>query len=256
MNTSFQNIPEDKKVYFASDFHLGSPDDDTSSLRESKIVRWLDHVKVDAGALFLVGDIFDFWFEYKDVIPKGFLRFQGKLAELSDAGIPIIFFSGNHDLWMKDYFKSEIGVEIFHQPTSFQIGNESFYVAHGDGLGGKDKKYRFIKKIFTNPLSKWLFYWLHPNMGITLAKFWSSSSRKSNEIKQDIFLGDDEPLYRFAQFIEQSDHHAYYIFGHRHMTIEQKINDNSRYINLGDWFSDCSYLVYDGNSAVIQKIED
>src|SRR5919112_2669572 len=166
-----------RRVYFASDFHLGAPDAASSAARERRIVRWLDTVAQDAAAIYLLGDIFDFWFEYRHAVPRGFIRLQGKLAELTDAGLPVTFFTGNHDMWMFDYFTQELGIPILRHPVSQRIGNQLFHIGHGDGLGPKDHTYKVLKRVFASPVSQWLFARLHPNFGIGLANKWSRRSR-------------------------------------------------------------------------------
>ena len=161
-------VPEDKNIYFASDQHFGAPNAKESRVREKIFVSWLNHVQKDAAALFLLGDLFDFWFEYKTVVPKGFIRILGKLAEFVDHGIPVHYFVGNHDLWMKNYFEKELGIPVYHKPKDFMLGNTSFYIGHGDGLGPNDNGYKRMKKVFTNPLTKRLFQALHPDIGIRL----------------------------------------------------------------------------------------
>ncbi|WP_114778388.1 UDP-2,3-diacylglucosamine diphosphatase [Botryobacter ruber] len=245
-----------KKVYFASDFHLGTPDAETSKARELKIVRWLDEIKQDAQAIFLVGDIFDFWFEYKHAIPRGFIRLQGKLAELTDAGIPVMFFTGNHDMWMFDYFTKELNIPIYREPISTTLGGKTFYIGHGDGLGPGDHTYKLLKRVFSNKLCQWLFARIHPNTGIGIANSWSRRSRISNNEKDEAFLGDDEWLVQYAKEVEAAQHHDYYVFGHRHLPLDLPIGDKSRYVNLGEWVNFCSYAVYDGESLKLMHFEN
>lgn len=242
-------MSEKNNIYFASDFHLGSPNEKESLLREKRIVRWLDSIKNDAKEIYLVGDIFDFWFEYKHSIPKGFSRFIGKIAELTDSGIPIHFFTGNHDMWMFDYFEKELGVTIHRKPIKKEFGNKTFYIGHGDGLGPGDNGYKFIKKVFANKFCQWLFARVHPNLGMSIAKFWSNRSREhNNDIKQ--FLGEEkEWLMSYCKEILQQEHVDVFIFGHRHLPIQHQIN-NSLYINLGEWMNDYTYAKFDG-----EKIE-
>lgn len=248
------SVPNGKKVYFASDNHLGAPTKDASFPREKKFVAWLDSIKYDASAIFLLGDLFDFWFEYKKVIPKGFVRVLGKLAELSDAGIPIYYFVGNHDLWMNGYFEEELNIPVFHSPKEFEINYKIFLIGHGDGLGPGDKGFKRMKKVFTNPLSKWLFRWLHPDIGVRLAQYFSVKNKLISG-KEDIkFLGEDnEWLVQYCKRKEESQHHDYYVFGHRHLPLEIPINENATYINLGDWISYYSYGVFDGNTMSLLK---
>src|SRR5690606_30770414 len=163
------DLPEGKKVYFASDFHLGIPDKASSLAREKRICRWLDDIKHDAACIYLVGDLFDAWFEYKHVVPKGYLRFLGKLAELSDAGVPIEVFTGNHDLWMNGYFEQELGIPVHKAPIIRTYNEKTFFIGHGDGLGPGDRGYKVLKYIMSHPLAQWLYKGIHPNWGIGLA---------------------------------------------------------------------------------------
>jgi UDP-2,3-diacylglucosamine hydrolase len=235
-----------KNLYFASDFHLGAPNAAASIEREKKIVRWLSEIADDAKAIYLVGDIFDFWFEYKQAIPKGFVRLQGKLAELSDRGIEIHFFTGNHDMWMFDYFPKELGVKMHREPIQFTYSNIKFYIGHGDGLGPGDHGYKFVKKVFASKICQWLFARLHPDFGIAVANFWSRRSRKVTGDSDENFLGEDQEwLAIYAKEILQKEHFDYFIFGHRHLHIEIQLNETSKYINLGEWIKHYTYLVFD-----------
>lgn len=245
-----------KKIFFASDFHLGVPDAASSLAREKKIVRWLDQIKAEAQAIFLLGDIFDFWFEYKHAIPKGFIRLQGKLAELTDGGIPVYFFTGNHDMWMFDYFTEELNIPILRKPVSVMLGEKKFLIGHGDGLGPKDHTYKALKKVFANPVSQWLFARVHPNAGISLANFWSRRSRISNTKEDEVFHGEDkEWLVIYCRETEAREHHDFYVFGHRHLPLDIPIGEKSRYLNLGEWVNYCSYAVYDGNDLTLRHFE-
>jgi UDP-2,3-diacylglucosamine hydrolase len=255
MNSQNLVIPENKKVYFASDFHLGSPDFKISLDREKKIVRWLSSVKNDADTIFILGDIFDFWFEYRYSIPRGHSRLLGKFAELRDSGIEIIFFTGNHDMWMFDYFPKEFGIPVRRKPVSIKINNLYLHVGHGDGLGPGDRKYKIIKKIFENRISQWMFSWIHPDLGIPFANFLSKDSRGKN-LKKDLeFLGEREWLLQYCREVERKEHHDIYIFGHRHMPLDLPLNEKSRYINLGDWMNHCTYAILNGNEIKLQKFE-
>lgn len=250
-------MPENKKLYFASDFHLGVPNDKESRKREMKIIRWLDSIKKDAYTIFLLGDIFDFWFEYKHTIPKGFVRLQGKLAEFTDNGIPVIFFTGNHDMWMFDYFPNELNIPIYREPQSFCVNNIKFLIGHGDGLGPGDTTYKILKKIFRNKVCQWLFAWLHPNLGMTIANNWSQKSRINNEKKEESkFHEEEEWLFTYTKKIEEKEHHDYYVFGHRHLPLDLEINGNSRYINLGEWVNHFTYGVFNGKSFELLAFEE
>ena len=246
-----------KKIFFASDFHLGVDGRLSSAEREKQIVRWLDSIRDEAAALYLVGDIFDFWFEYRTVVPKGHLRLLGKLAEWRDAGIPIYFFTGNHDMWMFQYFEEELGIPVHRAPIFLELGGKTFLVGHGDGLGPGDHSYKFIKRVFANPLAQWLFRWIHPDLGMALANFWSRRSRASHSDAATFLGPEKEWLAIYAN--EQLDTRPadYYVFGHRHLPIDYTLkNGKSRYINLGDWVYHCSYAVYDGNNLQLVFFEN
>lgn len=239
-----------KKIYFASDFHLGVPTAAKSLEREKKIVRWLDQCSQDAGAIVLVGDLFDFWFEYKKTIPRGFSRFMGKLAQISDSGIPLIVFTGNHDMWMYGYFEEELNAKVIYDPIQLFINDTKIYIGHGDGLGPGDKGYKMLKKIFRNRFFQWSFSWLHPNVGIGVANYWSRRSRAQANDTDQHFLGEDEWLWNYSKALEAQEHHDAYIFGHRHLPLDLEVGKNSRYYNLGEWLGSYTYLEYDGEFSL------
>ncbi len=247
-----------KKIYFASDFHLGVPDAQTSRKREKRIVRWLEMVRHDAEAIYLLGDVFDFWFEYTTVVPKGYVRLLGKLAELRDSGIPIYFFIGNHDMWMFKYFEEELDIPIYRAPLQIELKGKQFFIGHGDGLGPGDKGYKFMKKVFSNPICQWLFARLHPNFGIKLATFWSGKSREKNEKAPEEFLGKEkEWLYLYANRKLETAHYDYFIFGHRHLPLDITLeNGISRYINLGEWMNFNTYAEFDGQEVYLKTFEE
>ncbi|WP_053976722.1 UDP-2,3-diacylglucosamine diphosphatase [Mangrovimonas xylaniphaga] len=241
------NIPQGKHIYFASDNHLGAPTQEASRPREQKFVAWLDEIKQDAAAIFLIGDLFDFWFEYKTVVPKGFTRTLGKLAEISDSGIPIYFFVGNHDLWMDGYFEEELNIQVYHEPQEFTFNDTTFFIGHGDGLGPGDKGYKRMKKVFTNPFSKWLFRWLHPDLGVKLAQYLSVKNKLISGDEDAAFLGEDkEWLVQYSRRKLEDKHRDYFVFGHRHLPMEIDLGNNAKYINLGDWINYYTYGVFDG----------
>lgn len=247
-------VPQGKKIYFSSDNHLGAPTSKESLPREKKFVAWLDEIKTDAAAIFLLGDLFDFWFEYKKVVPKGFIRTLGKLAEISDSGIPIYYFVGNHDLWMNGYFEEELNIPVFYKPQEFFFNQTSFLVGHGDGLGPGDKGYKRMKKVFTNSFSKWLFRWLHPDLGVRLAQYMSVKNKLISGDEDAKFLGEDnEWLVQYCKRKLQENHRDYFVFGHRHLPLEIDLEPNSKYINLGDWISYYTYGVFDGESMSLKK---
>jgi UDP-2,3-diacylglucosamine hydrolase len=248
-------------IYFASDFHLGIPSwkSVSSKERESRMLRWLNMISEDKDltSLYLVGDIFDFWFDYKTVVPKGFVRILGKLAELSDRGVELHLFTGNHDVWFFDYFEKELNAKIYRNPIQINLGNKNFFIAHGDGLGPGDYGYKFIKKIFRNSFCQWLFRWLHPDIGVAMANFFSKTSRAAQD-QQRPFLGEDkEWLIIFANnHLQKNPDTDYFIFGHRHLAQDLVLkNGKSRYVNLGHWFGEGNYAVFDGQELLLKKFE-
>ncbi len=239
-------IPHGKKVYFASDQHLGAPDMASSRVREKRFVAWLDHIKSDAAALFLLGDLFDFWFEYKKVVPKGFVRVLGKLAEIRDSGIPVYFFVGNHDLWMSNYFETELDIPVFFDNKEFDFNQKRFLIGHGDGKGPGDKGYKRMKKVFTNPVSKWFYRWLHPDIGVALAQHLSVKNKLISGADDVRFLGsDNEWLVAYCRRKLETAHYDFFVFGHRHLPLDISLRPESRYINLGDWVQYYTYGVFD-----------
>lgn len=244
------------KIYFASDFHLGVPDAATSLVREKKIVRWLDMAAKDAAEIFLVGDIFDFWFEYKRAVPRGYTRLLGKISELTDRGIPVHVFTGNHDMWIFDYLTTECGVKLYRKSIEREWNGKKFMIGHGDGLGPGDYGYKMIKKIFANPVCQWLFARLHPNFGIWLAGSLSGYSRSTTGDKDRVFLGEDkEWLIIYCKEVLTKTHFDYFIFGHRHLEMDISLNDHSHYINLGQWLNGSSYAVFDGEKTKLLDFE-
>jgi UDP-2,3-diacylglucosamine hydrolase len=236
-----------KNTYFISDIHLGFPNETNSKQREQLLLRWFNEIQQTADAVYIVGDLFDFWFEYKTTVPKGFTRILGKLAELVDNKIPVYFFTGNHDLWMFGYFENELGIPVYHEPIQKDINGKKFFIGHGDGLGPGDHGYKFLKKVFRNKLNQKLFNWLHPDIGIGLANYWSKKSRYANGVVEQYKGDENEWLLIFSKEQEAKEHHDFYVFGHRHLPLNIKLNNTSCYINLGDWLTYNSYAVFDGN---------
>ena len=248
------NIPKGKKIYFASDNHLGAPTTEASFPREKKFVAWLDEIKHDAAAIFLLGDLFDFWFEYKTVIPKGFTRTLGKLAEISDSGIPIHYFVGNHDLWMNGYFEEELNIPVYHKPEEFKFNDKTFFIGHGDGLGPGDKGYKRMKKVFTNPFFKWVFKWAHPDIGMRIAQYFSVKNKLISGDDDAKFLGEDQEwLAQYCKRKLEDKHRDYFVFGHRHLPLKIKLNEKSTYVNLGDWVQYYTYGVFDGEQMELKE---
>jgi len=249
------NLPEGKKIYFASDFHLGVPNKAESKARENKIVRWLSEIEEDAAAIFILGDIFDFWFEYKYTVPKGYIKFLGKLAFIREKGIPVYFFTGNHDMWMFDYFPTELDIPVFYTSQQFEVNETRFFVGHGDGLGPGDHFYKIIKKVFANKLCQRAFSLIPSYVGMGIANFWSRKSRISNIKKDDVFLNEKEWLYQFCKENECRTNYHFYIFGHRHLPLRMRINQQSEYINLGEWVNFYTYAVFDGKKIDLKEFE-
>ena len=233
--------------------HLGLPDHAESLKREKLFVKWLDMIKADATELFLVGDIFDFWFEYKKVVPRGFTRVISKIAEIVESGIPVYFFTGNHDIWVFDYLPEETGVILERSSMIIERNNKKFFISHGDGLGPGDKKFKLLKRIFTSSFFQWCFARLHPNFGLWLAHKWSIGSRYSQGSTPKYFGDDKEWLVLYSKEILKKEHYDYFIFGHRHLMLDIKLKQNSKFINLGDWINNYSYAVFDGEELVLKK---
>lgn len=240
-------ISTGKKIFFLSDFHLGAPNAAASLQREKLIVQFLSEIKNETAALFIVGDLFDFWYEYKNVVPKGYVRLLAKLAEFTDDNIPVYFFVGNHDMWMKNYLQHELNIPVYFEPAEFTFNNKTFYIGHGDGLGPGDHGYKALKKLFRNPICQWLFGLLPPQMGIGLANYFSRKSRAATGSSEEKFLGEEkEWLITYCKEILQQKKFDYFLFGHRHLPIDYRLTNDSRYINLGDWITFCTYAVFDG----------
>lgn len=245
------------KIYFASDLHLGVPDHDSSLQREIRFIKWLNEIKMDAKEIFMMGDVFDFWFEYKTVIPRGYARLFGKLAEITDAGIPVHLFRGNHDIWAFNYLKKELNIKLHRKSLIRTFNGKKFYLAHGDGLGPGDKGYKFLKKVFECRFNQWLFRWLHPDLGARMGLYFSRRSRIANIIKEgkeenNIPL-EKEMLYQFA-IAELKEHPDinYFIFGHRHKPLLKELKPKNHLCILGDWITHFTYAVFDGESLELK----
>lgn len=246
------------KIYFASDLHLGVPDEKSSSAREKLFIQWLEMARKDAAEIFIIGDVFDFWHEYKTVVPKGHVRLLGKLAEITDAGTPVHLFTGNHDLWMFGYLEKEIGVQLHKKPIQRQFNGKQFFIGHGDGLGPGDHGYKFIKKVFNNPVCQFFFRWLHPDLGIGIANYFSRKSRYGNggQHKLEEFKGEErEWLVQYCRRVLGRGHIDYFLFGHRHLPLDIQLNEGSRYVNTGDWLDYNSYAVFDGTNLELKTFK-
>ena len=236
---------------------MGAPTQSLSRPRERKFIRWLDFIKTDAEALFLLGDLFDFWFEYKTVVPKGFVRVLGKLAELRDSGIKIYFFVGNHDLWMRGYFEDELNIPVYHRPRHFKLENTDFFIGHGDGLGPGDKGYKRMKKVFKSRFFQWLFRWVHPDIGVRVGQHLSVKNKLISGDDDHVFLGEEnEWLAAYAKRKLEQAHFDYFIFGHRHLPMEINVGQKSTYFNLGDWINHYTYGVFDGEKFELKEFKN
>ena len=251
-------MKEGKKIYFASDVHLGAPYIKDARAHEIRFVKWLDTVKKDAEKIFLLGDIFDFWYEYKHSVPKGFTRFLGKLSELTDSGIEVHIFTGNHDVWLFDYLPEECGVIVHERELQITFGGKNFFLAHGDELGTFDRGYNFMKSVFRNKTAQWWFSKLHPDIAITFARWWSVKSRAKNERSHKTeYQGDDKewPVLFAKDYINDHPEIDYFVFGHRHIARVIPLSGNSTIIYLGDWVKNFSYAVFDEEKTELKFFE-
>lgn len=242
-------------IYFASDFHLGAPNHEASQERERKVVRWLRSIQDDCDELYLLGDLFDFWFEYKQVVPKGFVRLLGTLGEMSDAGIPIHFFGGNHDIWTYGYFEDELGIQVYKKPLVCELQGKKVYMAHGDGLGPGDWNYKFLKKVFNNGFFQWLFARVHPDTGIWAGNYFSGRSRDAHSDGDAQFHDDGEYLTQYCQGLLKKEHFDYFVFGHRHLPLQVDLKDDSTYFNLGDMISYNTFGVMENGEFRLDHFE-
>jgi len=246
----------DKKTYFISDIHLGSPALNNNLEREKLFVEWLTEAGKDASEIYLLGDIFDFWYEYRKVAPRGFVRTLGKIAELTDNGVDVHFFTGNHDVWVYDYLPSETGVIVHREPYLTTIGDKTFYLAHGDGLDPDDKGYLLLKRLFTSKFTQFLFSRIHPNIAFWFGHQWAKRSRLSKGILPD-FVEDveKEGIVKFARNFICTTPVNYFIFGHRHILLKKELIKDTNILFLGEWFNFFSYAVYDGESVELKKFK-
>jgi UDP-2,3-diacylglucosamine hydrolase len=247
-------LTESGKIYFASDFHLGLPTGSPPLEREKKVVSWLKSIASDAKEIYLLGDIFDFWWEYKLVVPRGFTRFLGTVSEITDSGIPVHFFTGNHDMWARDYLSGECGMIIHKTPITTLFDGKKFHLAHGEGLGTKSTGYKILLSIFRNKPLQTMYSALHPSIGIGIGHGWSLNSRLGKGITKE-FLGDDnEDLIRYARSVLEKDKIDYFIFGHRHLAMTYRLQTETEIIFLGDWIKNGSYAFWDGSVLTFMRL--
>lgn len=244
-------------IYFAGDFHLGVPDYESSLVREKKICAWLDYISADAEEIYLMGDIFDFWFEYKRVIPKYHTRFLGKIAELVDKGIDVYFFKGNHDMWMFHYFQKELGITLVSDELIIERYNRRLFLHHGDGLGKGESGYKILRKIFRNTWAQRFFSLIPPRIGIGLALMLSNKSRISQKGRYEKYLGDDkELLFQFANNYDKEKRNIdYFVFGHRHLVLHRELENGSIYINTGEWVNQSHYAKLSESGMELLKFQ-
>jgi len=247
------NRISDKKVIFLSDIHLGMYPYEKSRQREKKVVQFLEEKAPETSAFVFLGDVFDFWYEYKKVAPRGFVRFLGTLARLADSGIDIYFFVGNHDVWLFDYLPKEIGLKLFRDPAMrCQIGSKKFVIGHGD-FGDEDPGYKFLRYFFHNKILQWAFSRIHPNLAFSLGHAWSKRSRLAKGISVD-FLGEEKEFqFRFAKKVLEKEAVDYFIFGHRHLALDHALTADSHVVILGEWIESMTYAEFDGNTLVLKS---
>jgi len=247
-------MPEKTLIYFASDLHLGMYPPEESKKREKLFVQWLEQIRNDALELWLLGDVFDYWFEYRKVVPRGFTRFLGKLAALSDEGVKIHLIPGNHDIWAFNYLPQEIGLEVHPGPVERNWNSHLFYLGHGDGLHRGDWKYRFLQGMFKNRLLQWLYARIHPNGSITFAHWWSKKSRLNHGIFDEFLGADQEHQIQFARKkLEENPAIEFFVFGHRHIPFDIRVGESCRVFCLGDWIGNFTYGVFDGEEFQLKK---
>lgn len=248
-------MSSDKKIFFLSDLHLGMYPEEDSRQREHKVVKWLDEIHPLASEIYLLGDTFDYWYEYRRVVPRGFTRFLGKIAEITDSGVKVNMFTGNHDVWLFDYLPKEIGVEVFREPVVREYGGKKFYIAHGDGLGPGQRGFKMLKWLFTNKTAQWMYSRIHPNASIAFARRWSKKSRLAKGVSVD-FLGEDkEYLVLHSRELLKKEHYDYFVYGHRHLPLELSLNDMSTLFYLGDWIENFSYAAWDGRKLSLHRLD-
>jgi len=245
-----------KPIYFLSDAHLGSRAIAHGRTQERRLVRFLDSIKEKAGAVYLLGDMFDFWYEYKHVVPKGYTRLLGKISELTDLGVEVHFFTGNHDIWAYGYLAEECGVIIHRKPLTVEMGDKVFFLAHGDGLGDPNPSFKLLRAIFHNRVCQILFSALHPRWGMEFGLTWAKHSRLKHEAEDPpCYLGEDkEYLVLFAkEYLHSHPNVNYFLFGHRHIELDLMLSRTARVMILGDWITHFTYAVYDGEQLWMEN---
>lgn len=245
-----------KKIYFLSDAHLGSWALEHRRTHERRLVNFLDEIKHEAAAVYLLGDIFDYWYEYKYVVPKGYTRLLGKISELTDRGIEVHFFTGNHDIWCKDYFVEECGMVMHREPITIDLYGKEFYLAHGDGLGDESRNFKMLRAMFHSHTLQTLFSAIHPRWTVKLGLTWAKHSRLKREGgKEPDYMGEErEPLIRYTkEYLKTHPDINYFIYGHRHIMLDLMLSREARIVIIGDWIKYFSYAVFDGNELILDQ---
>ena len=245
-----------KPIYFLSDAHLGSRANKHGRTQERRLVRFLDSIKEKAGAVYLLGDMFDYWYEYKYVVPKGYTRLLGKLSELTDLGVEVHFFTGNHDIWAFDYLEKECGVILHFQPVTVELGDKIFFLAHGDGLGDPNPTFKLLRAIFHNRFCQILFSAIHPRWGMEFGLSWAKQSRLKHEAEDPPqYLGENkEHLVLIAKdYLRTHPNVNFFLFGHRHIELDLMLSRTTRILILGDWITHFTYAVFDGEQLWMEN---
>lgn len=245
-----------KNIYFISDAHLGSWAIPHHRQQERRLVRFLDEIKNRASTIYMLGDMFDFWYEYKMVVPRGFTRFLGKISELTDMGVEVHYFTGNHDIWCRDYLQEECGVILHREPITIELADKVFYLAHGDGLGDPDWKFKIIRSLFHSKICQTLFSCVHPRWGMLFGLSWAKHSRmKRGDKGEPVYMGEDkECLVLYAKkYLQEHPDVNYFLFGHRHIELDLMLSKQCRLLILGDWINQFTYAVYDGENMFMEN---
>lgn len=246
-------MKESRKIYFASDFHLGLKAGADPLEREKKIVKWLNSIAADAMEIFLVGDIFDFWWEYKLVVPRGFTRFLGAVSSITDSGIPVHFFTGNHDMWVGDYLSRECGIVVHSAPYSRTFDGKKFHIVHGEGLGSENTGYKILLAIFRNKYLRFLYSMIHPRIGMGIGHKWSLNSRLGKGISKDFMGEEKEDLIRYSKSVLKNEHVDFFIFGHRHLPLIYTLSQGTKIVFLGDWIKNGCFAEWDGKELKLME---
>ena len=246
-----QKLALRQKTYFFSDAHLGLGSREDDRQREMRLVRFLSSVQRDAAQIFIVGDLFDYWFEYRSVVPKNYFRLFTKLSELTEQNIRLVFIAGNHDFWVKDYFSNELGMDVHRNPLDVTISGKRFLLHHGDGLLKDDLGYKILKKILRNRINIFLFSLLHPDLSGWIAR-WSSHTSRQYTSKRTY---EGSGMLEFATRMIKTEGFDFVVMGHNHVSSYHSI-DGGAYVNLGDWIDENTYAVFDGKNIKLKKWVD